>query len=258
MMKYPLLVLIAFVPLAVAGQQKLKLAPPKVREYTAFFLEKSTLQLEFALDGAEIWYFKQGDSLAEKYTRPLVLEKSGEIKIWTRHPDFENSDTLVLPFFESKYFPAESSFLTNPDSLYAGTGAKGLFDLKQGSRDLHDGSWSGFRGDSVVILMSWKKKVKPRMVLVSEFDSPSAWIWPASGIEVFGRNNQGNWEKTGEWKNESGQVKHTAPRVFQTVSLGKMPYKTYKILVRTNGRIPANFPGEGSNAWLFIDEILFQ
>lgn len=253
-MKSLFFILMAFAPCSAIGQAQLKLAPPKVRQYAPFFARKTTLQLEFALDGASIRYAAAGDDKASIYRKPIQVRKTGSIRVWTEHPDFLHSDTIDLPFFTVAAIPEKVHLLTASDSLYPGNGASGLIDLKQGGRDLHDGNWLGFRGDSVIVDVTFKHSKRLKTLIISLFDNPSSWIWPCRSVSVYA----GNLNLAGEWHQVSEAKEYTGFRLFTLVPVLKQRYDKIRIVLKTYGLIPENYPGAGSPAWLFLDEILFQ
>ncbi len=259
--RYFLLLLLS--PVFVWGQ-RFELAPPQIQVDSIFFRESAKVTLAFDMENAVIHYTTTGGYPSDdmpSYTKPLIVKESGPVRAKVRHPEFSSSPMIERRLLKASYLP-DSVVLRKPaDPLYPARQDTSLFDLQKGSRDLKDGRWMGFRGDTVVLEVYFKKPVSCRSLVVSNLVDADYWIFPPARIEVFGATGDKSWQPLGvRTARDIGAT--TKPQtdydLFQQVLLRPVEVERFFIRIFPFGNLPAWHSGAGTPAWLFIDEIVFQ
>lgn len=262
MMKY-FLIFCCLVPALVAAQEY-HLAPPKIMPDSIFFLQHSTVRLAFALDGAAIHFTTDGSLPVQSspvYNAPLSLSASSTITAISRHPEYIASKPARVQMIKAGFLPDTTRLLVQPDTQYTGRGGNSLSDLQKGGSDLHDGRWLGFRGDTVEAEFVFSKPVSCRQIVVSTLSDPGSWIFPPRRIDVYGETASGTWQHLGNWK--SNQIYDWKQQsadyaLYREVEIKQIPARRFKLKVIPYGYLPADHPGAGAPAWLFLDEVIFQ
>ncbi len=262
-MKY-LLPLLLCLP-APSWGQRFQLAAPRIIADSVFFRQKAQLSLEFDLEGAKINYTTTGGLPSDStpvYEKPFVMTASGAVRARAAHPDFIPSRMEELELVQVLHSPDSLSLRTAPDTLYAGKkGGATLFDLQKAGRDLKDGRWLGFRGDTVVIEVFFKQGVECKRVIVSHLLDPGAWIFPPKRIEVLGASGAKGWLPMGVWTarpKTAWEARQARYDFYQRVVLRPAKAERLQIRIIPFGPLPDGHPGAGKPAWLFLDEIVFQ
>lgn len=220
--------------------------------------------MEFDLDSAVIHYTVNGGYPTDKapvYSKPIVVQESAVVRAKSRHPDFATSTLAERRLIKVAHLPDSMSLQTAPDSLYPGRGKASLFDLQKGSRDLKDGRWLGFRGDTVLVEGRFKKPISCKTMLVSTLSDPGAWVYPPARIEVYGDSGDGHWLPMGVWTSPPASRLKDRPAdytLYERVVLRPVELERFRIRIIPFGNLPEGHPGAGQAAWLFLDEIIFQ
>lgn len=260
-MKHLLFIFLSL-PLLLKGQEY-RLAPPKIYADSVFFLQKAQVTMAFDLENASI-HFSTDGSLplrnSPQYEKPLVLNASATIQAISDHPDYIPSKKTSVQVIKAEYLADSVRLVTRPDSSYRAAPAA-LCDLQKGSRDLRDGRWLGFRGDTVLVEMTFTKPLQCRQVLISTASDPGAWVFPPRRIEVYSPDKTGKWQLLGDWAVRKEPAWKNQPAdygFYQEVGLKQVETRQIRIKIIPFGKLPAEHPGAGAPAWLFLDEILFQ
>ena len=249
-------------PLLLKGQEY-QLAPPKIYADSVFFLQNARVTMAFDLEDASIHFTTDGSlplRNSPQYEKPFSLSASATVQAISSHADYVLSKKASIQLVKADYVPDSIRLLTKPDSSYRATPGV-LCDLQKGSRDLRDGRWLGFRGDTVVMEMVFANPVQCRQILISTASDPGAWVFPPRRIEVYSLTKGGKWQMLGDWvsrKETNWKNQASNYGFYQEVGLKQTEAQRIRIKVIPFGNLPANHPGAGAPAWLFLDEILFQ
>lgn len=248
---------------ALLGAQTIQLAPPRISSEHVFFLGKTSVTLDFDLDGAVIHYAQDAipDAHSPVYHKPIRLTQSGSVKAVATHPDFTTSPVAERRFIRAKVQPKTMTLSTRPNENYPGKGVLSLYDLAKGSGDLHDGNWLGFQQDSVFIEADFKKKTHCNKLLFSTLSDLNAWVMPMRAVVIWGMDRAGKWQNIGSWQAPAKDAPGSnlvKGNVFIEVPLLAMTTNKIRIQMLPFGPLPAGHAGAGTPAWLFLDEIVFQ
>jgi hypothetical protein len=142
-----------------------------------------------------------------------------------------------------------------PDSRYAGGGAGALVDGKRGSLDFADGSWLGFEGTDLDVVIDLQKVQTVKHVSCGLLENQFSWIFLPREVTVAlsadGKRFLSVWTTTidAPRPNPIPDVKNVAA-TFEPVAA-----RFVRIIGRNLGRCPSWHPGAGGKTWLFADEI---
>src|SRR3546814_17466883 len=88
------------------------------------------------------------------------------------------SPTVQTYFYKTGFHPDSSRLETPPDPSYKARGAFSLFDLDDGSSDIRDGKWIGYRGRPLEAVLQFKKPIMLSNVSLSTFINTRAHMYP--------------------------------------------------------------------------------
>jgi alpha-L-fucosidase len=253
-------------PDAVASVVVLELKEkPSVLPIPAFSRRSRDGALEIALisprepAGYAVRYTTDGSAPTERSAElaaPVRLSHPSYFSARAFYNDIPVGDiiTIDIPLSVGK-----AVTLTNPPSdRYKAGGSASLTDGIAGSDEFTDGTWLGFEDRDLEAVVDLGRQSPIRTITLTYLVTTGSWIFAPTEVtfevsedgKVFRR--VGSVAKDpGKWKDETGvngfsrDLKATAARYV-------------RVSAKNMGRCPADHPGKGGKAWLFVDEILVR
>ncbi|MBK7256961.1 MAG: discoidin domain-containing protein [Ignavibacteriae bacterium] len=121
-----------------------------------------------------------------------------------------------------------------------------------------NGTWIGFEGEDCEAVVDLGSRKTIQEISLGYLVNAASWIFEPTQIvfEVSADGKQfscvDRWTKDPKSRDQETRVgRYTKP--FQPVEA-----RYVKVTARNPGTCPPNHPGKGSNAWIFLDEILVR
>ena len=132
-----------------------------------------------------------------------------------------------------------------------------LTDGKRGYLDFSSGQWIGQEGKDLEFIIDLKTVQKIQKISCSYLQNMGNWIFKPEQVTVSSSSNGKDFGKQSNLKDEN---KTSNKNTFKGKFSLEKPLKTryLKISVKNIGKCPPNHEGAGSNAWVFIDEIIID
>ncbi|WP_321826416.1 chitobiase/beta-hexosaminidase C-terminal domain-containing protein [Maribacter dokdonensis] len=236
-----------------------QLSNPRVQVSSIFFDSYTTLSFNVDMPNSIIKYTLDGSSVnqnAKVFSEPLKIQESAVIKAKMFHPDYKESDEVVVEVVKIAKNSAIKQVAIKPDpsEKYSGMGAMGLSDLKKGSAQFAgDKQWMGFQTEKITATLRLEKNSTVNKIVVSVLTNQSNWIFAPGKIEVF---NEG--ELIGERMFAKSEQETPNSPTFLHVPVSTGMYNTLNVVMHPLSEIPAWHQGKGTTPWVFIDEIIIQ
>lgn len=163
--------------------------------------------------------------------------------------------------------PAEAVFTKRPNNWivamsskystqYNGGGDEGLIDGIRGTVNFASGEWQGYQGQDFVATVDLQKETEINKVGGGFLQVARSWIWMPTHVEFETSTDGVNFTRVADIKTDlSPEDMESKMRDYlQAISPVKARYvrvKAYNL-----GKIPPWHPGAGSDAFIFVDEIL--
>lgn len=160
--------------------------------------------------------------------------------------------TIDVPLSAGK-----SVTLTNPASRkYEAGGPSSLTDGISGSDEYSDSTWLGFEQTDLEAVIDLGELSVVRNVTLTYLVTPASWIFAPAEI-TFAASDDGRTYRTiastrrdpTAWQQETKGSNRFSMDVRRTKA------RYIKVYARNMGACPADHPGRGGKAWLFVDEI---
>ena len=237
---------------------------PYVSKKLDVFEKPFKLELHCNTNNATIYYTLDGSTPnknSKKYEEPILIEKNVLIK--ARAYVEKKKPSLILEKFYHKGKNLNNKKLVAKVELKKVPNRYGeesmLFDRKTGSAKFADGTWCGWEGDNLELLISFKKTTALANISVGYFINSSKWIFPPKEIAIYVSNDNKTFEPIEnnrlpvlEDEVQDGTV------VRKQTELNGKSLKYLKLIVKNAGAIPNWHAGAGKKPWLFIDEIIIN
>ncbi|MFT7546036.1 MAG: hexosaminidase [Gammaproteobacteria bacterium] len=169
-------------------------------------------------------------------------------------------DTVSLSVMPHLMMMNQVEYVDSPYSdWYRGGGDSALVDGVLGSLDFRDGHWQGFWGNDLeCIVLANENKIAVTSIEANFYQYNNSWIFIPKEMIVEYSDNEGNWHLWGRTISEvdpkrRGKFIHT-----MKVEGGSAHFKDLRIRVINQGKVPDWHEAAGSDAWIFIDEIIVK
>lgn len=185
------------------------------------------------------------------YSKPIPISKSTTVKSGY----FENGkliSAITSQTFEISKSTGKSITLKHqPAPNYASHGPSTLVDGVMGNPKILGNTWLGFSGKDVDGIIDLGEEMEVSEIRFNSLDNKGSWIHLASSATIGLYRNEENYDSL--FKITGQTIQESKGQVVLKFPSQKTRYIHFSI--KNAGTIPAGFPGAGSEAWLFVDEI---
>lgn len=215
------------------------------------------LSLKSAYGNKGIYFTTNGvaPSLQSKeYESPITITESGTLKAAYFDKATQKGVVMEQPFFITQSTGKTVTLVTEPHPSYAIGGKFTLVDGMRGNMQKFSRDWLGFSGKDMNATIDLGAPTAISKVTVDVLYNDGSWIHYPKSIEVLVSNDGVKFKSVKfvtavEIVNQKGIV---------VMSFPKENAKFVKVIAQKIDKIPVGFPGEGSSAWLFVDEIMVE
>ena len=145
------------------------------------------------------------------------------------------------------------------DEQYRKVGDYGLTDGIIGGSNFGDGTWMGWFGKNLDIVIDMDTTTVFQYVQLNCLQHTQSWIMLPKTVEFFISDDGKNW-------NQLNTVTHKLPgddfKPQSHAFIYQVPVsiraKYIRVLATNYGKLPAWHNGAGSDAWIFADEIIVR
>lgn len=213
---------------------------------------QKNINIHYTTDGTE------PDSNSALYNEPIKVNGTTVVKIAAfKNGHFINSK-YTLSFDFHKALNSELTLANHYDERYRAGGENALIDGVRGTADFRDGNWQGYEGvdfDCTIDLGEKKEisRVIPRFILNS-----NSWIFLPEKVEISLSDDNINFNNKKVIVNDIPQKNSEIIRKDFAAEFDTQKARYIKVKAESIKKCPDWHPGVGSDAWLFIDEIVVE
>lgn len=191
-----------------------------------------------------------------KYSSPVTVKKSANY-VATLFEKTENGykklNEISQSFSINKATGKKVSLVNPPSKNYPGDGPFTLVNGVVNSTGLTNANeFLGFSGSDLEAVIDLGRPDSFSTINVHTLDLPESWIYGPNKVEAFISGNNSEYYPL----SEPFIPKKEGFGLSFSNNLKQKAFARYiKVIARNIGPIPKGNPGEGSSAWLFVDEI---
>ncbi len=184
-------------------------------------------------------------------TSKLTIEANAERENYT------TSKTAKAIFHQNKN-NMQLVMLTPYSSQYTGGGENALIDGIRGGLDFRTGTWQGWQGQTVDVIIDLGAAQNIKTIKVSCLEEIKSWIWFPSEMEIYFSNDGVIFSSAGSIKSTELQNDY-APKVKVFFKPLNIKSRYVKLVMKPAFQaIPSWHLGAGEKAWIFMDEIIID
>ena len=170
-----------------------------------------------------------------------------------------NGKPISNPVYQNFYFNKATgkniNLAISPSPTYKGDGAFTLVNGVQNEKGLGKAKeFLGFSGTDCIATIDLGKEEKISNVIVHCLRNEGSWIMRPLTVEVLASANGTDFIPVGLSDDFNVKIKGLETGTMK-VEFAANNVRYVKVVVKNWGEIPADRPGAGSKAWLFVDEI---
>lgn len=211
--------------------------------------ELPDLEIHYTTDGSE------PNNLSPNYTSPVLIDKTSTLKAISFPNSIPAEKSMSQSFSISKITLKPVNYLIPFSESYKGSGKYTLVNGINGSTNHSDGEWQAWAGNNMDIVINLEDSTEIQTITVGSLQNTGSWIFFPKKIEFYTSLDGRNFHKIAETINEVDPLSGEIQRKSFTASFKPVIAKYIKVLAQNLGKCPKGHAGEGSPAWLFIDEI---
>jgi len=238
--------------------RSIQLSKPIFLVENTLIQDSSDLIIGRVEEGATIRYTTDGsepDLKSDKYEGPIQISQAGIVKARVYHADWKPSDISAIEFLKAGFQPKSIALVSQINEKYKQGGVSTLIENQRGTLVFSSKKWIGADApfSAVVDLGEITSLDRFRLCFLKDVGS---WIFPPKRIVVFSSIDGISFTEIAskEFETETG---NSAPELMITTLKLNVNTRIVKVLVENLDTIPEWHDGNGSPAWLFMDEWIF-
>lgn len=200
----------------------------------------------------KLTYGISGVHFAKNYNAPIVVNQTSAITaLYSRNGQVMDSVSVNLKF--NKATGKKVTINPAPAPNYPGDGAftlvNGIINNKGMARSAE---FIGYNGKPVTIVIDLGSVQPLEMVAAHALSAGGSWVHPPQEMEVSLSTDGTNYKRMGTAREFKGVTPQKG--MLEVVAEGQRG-RFVKLVLKPLEKIPANLPGAGNAAWMFLDEI---
>ncbi len=125
-------------------------------------------------------------------TISFKLKKDSNIWAYTKRADGRSSDTIWTTFYKIND-KLKLTLKSEYANQYAAGGDDALIDRQRGTSDFRTGSWQGYQGQDVELVLSFGELRSNPKVTVGFLQDVRSWVWFPSEVQFYFSADGKNW-----------------------------------------------------------------
>lgn len=214
-------------------------------------------RMEIGIAGTANLYYTIDGSAPRKFVKPFFIEADTTVKAFAIAADGRRSMVVTAKYhriphdwkltLESRYSPQ-----------YTGGGDFALIDGIRGTTNWSSGSWQGYWGNDFVAVLDLGKVQEVSKVGAGFLQDMGSWIWMPQRVEFALSMDGRNFDPAITIANDVSEKQEGVVTRDLVKSIPPKQARYVRIRAVNFGKIPAWHPGNGGDAWIFMDEIIIQ
>lgn len=220
---------------------------------------KDSLLIELAsVDQTSDIFYSINDKEFAEYSKSISIKSTTDIKIKATSQDGSNESQIGEAHFYQMNHNRTVNYNYEYNLQYSAGGKKGLVDLIRGGSDFRTGSWQGFQGKDIEIIVKLETPEIISHISSGYIQDINSWIWMPQTVRY-------SYSIDGNTYTEIESIPNTIPTDQYGVFLKDFesnfnPLKAQYIKLEASqfGTIPNWHLGKGGESFIFIDEIIIR
>jgi hypothetical protein len=191
------------------------------------------------------------------YQSGLVLAENTTIKAYS-HTEGKAPSKVIEGVFSLMPEGRNVSYNTEYNAQYSAGEEIALIDLIRGTDNFQTGSWQGFHGVDVDVVVDLGQVLKVNMLKAGFLQDQNSWIFMPEWVEFSVSADGETYDIIGKEENKIDPAQGGGLTHDFSVMTGEISVRYIKVLGKNRAICPDWHAGAGNPSWLFIDEIVVE
>lgn len=226
----------------------------------ALFSEQTTVKLNSSTDGANIYYTLDNSKPNKEstlYTQAIQLNNSTTIRALAVKKNYISSLETKVHLIKTEAFHAVQ-FKVPFSNKYPALGNFTIGDGVFGQDDNYTENWLGFEGEDLDVTIDLGKIKKAGTLKIDFLENIKSWIFLPETIEISHSIDGKDFTPIKTMKIEKPNSERKAKSHLFELNFPEKQLRFVQIKAKNIGICPNWHPGNGSKAWLFVDEVIVE
>lgn len=214
--------------------------------------EQPRLDIRYTIDGSE------PNLTSEIYQGKISLQQDATVRAALFDSQERKGRVNERAFVFHQALRSKTDYHTLYDSRYTAGGEHGLVDGILGSENFRDGTWQGFEGNDLNLLIDLGELKDIFQVEMNFLQTIRSWIFMPDHMEVKLSGDGENWKTISKVLNEIPEKQEGIVIQRLTADFPTENTRYIKVLVKNKGVCPDWHAGAGGSTWFFTDEVIVR
>ena len=214
--------------------------------------EQADFDIRYTLDGTD------PDVSSGIYQEKLLLRQDAKIRAGIFDGPKSIGRIAERDFSFHKALGSTIAYKLKYHVRYTGGGEQGLIDGILGSDNSKDGTWQGFEGNDLELILDLGESQEIFRTEINFLQSTKAWIFMPEYLEVSFSSDGETWRVIQRVDNEVSEKIEDVTINRLTADFPTEATRFIKIVAKNRGVCPDWHPGAGEKSWIFCDEVVVR
>jgi hexosaminidase len=214
--------------------------------------EQADFDIRYTLDGTD------PDVSSGLYQEKLLLRQDAKIRAGIFDGPKSIGRIAERDFSFHKALGSTIAYKLKYHVRYTGGGEQGLIDGILGSDNSKDGTWQGYEGNDVELILDLGESQEIFRTEINFLQSTKAWIFMPEYLEVSFSSDGETWRVIQRVDNEVSEKIEDVTINRLTADFPTEATRFIKIVAKNRGVCPDWHPGAGEKSWIFCDEVVVR
>ena len=199
------------------------------------------------------------DTAFTKYEQTIRVDKTATLEVQPHRNNKLYGELIKIPFGYHSAVNANVEYDTEYSEWYTAGGKEGLVDSKLGALDFRDGAWQGFWGQDVEVLIDLGRLVYADEISANFYQYNNSWIFLPTEVQYSISHDGSYFDNLPSVTSTTVQPKDRGKHI-ETFRQGfeRQQIRYVRVKAKNIGKVPDWHEAAGSDAWVFIDEIIVK
>jgi hexosaminidase len=194
-----------------------------------------------------------------EYSDMIPIQKSGTVAIQPYRNNVPYGDSVFIPVSQHQAINAKVTYASPFSEGYTAGGENGLVDGLLGTLNFRDGAWQGFQGDDLKITIALNEAAEISSVAAHFYQYNNSRIYIPTKFTVEVSTDGKSWKNRGTITSNNEPKKRGKYIQFIQIEADEPEVVNFiKLSAENLGKVPDWHEAAGSDAWIFIDEIIVK